>query len=175
MKIKAVIGRVLYLTVGHMLPSASRRVGFGKKFRAMCGKLMLCQCGKGVNIYKKAKFSGRVELGDFSDIGYKARIQGKCIIGKHVMMAPECQIWTINHNTEIIPGQAWPSGNRPEKPVIIDDGVWLGSRVIILPGVHIGEGAIIGAGAVVAKDIPPYAIAVGNPAKVIKYRTEIQK
>lgn len=58
----------------------------------MCGKVMLSKCGRGVNIYKKAIFSNRVELSDFFDIGYKARIQGKCINGKYVMMAPECQI-----------------------------------------------------------------------------------
>lgn len=56
------------------------------------------------------------------------------------------------------------------KEVVIDDFVWIGSHVIILGGVRIGEGAIIQAGAVVVNDIPPYAIAGGNPAKVFKYR-----
>lgn len=52
--------------------------------------------------------------------------------------------------------------------VIIDDNVWIGEKASILPGVHIGEGAIIGAGAVVTKDVPPFSVVVGNPAKVIK-------
>lgn len=52
----------------------------------------------------------------------------------------------------------------------IDDGAWLGIRSIIMPGVHIGEGAIVAAGSIVTKDIPPYAIVGGNPAKIIKYR-----
>lgn len=56
------------------------------------------------------------------------------------------------------------------KSIIIEDFVWLGSRVTILPGVRIGEGAIIQAGAVVSCDIPLYAIAGGNPARVFKYR-----
>ncbi len=56
------------------------------------------------------------------------------------------------------------------KPVIIDDFVWCGANVTILPGVHIGEGAVIGAGSVVVKDIPAYAIAAGNPCTVKKYR-----
>ena len=56
------------------------------------------------------------------------------------------------------------------KDVTIDDFVWLGSRVTILPGTKIGEGAIIQAGSVVHGEIPPYAIAGGNPAKVFKYR-----
>ena len=55
-------------------------------------------------------------------------------------------------------------------PITIEDGVWIGSSAVILSGVNIRRGAIIGAGSVVVDDIPPYAIAVGNPAKVIKYR-----
>lgn len=54
--------------------------------------------------------------------------------------------------------------------IIVDDDVWIGYRAIILSGVHLGKGAIIAAGAVVTKDVPPYAIVGGNPAKVIKYR-----
>jgi len=55
-------------------------------------------------------------------------------------------------------------------PIIIEDEVWIGTNVIVLSGVTIGKGAIIGAGAVVTSDIPPYAIAGGNPARVLKYR-----
>ena len=57
-----------------------------------------------------------------------------------------------------------------EKPVIIEDDVWIGSRVTILPGVTIGEGSVIGASAVVAKSVPPYSVVVGNPAKIVKTR-----
>lgn len=56
------------------------------------------------------------------------------------------------------------------KPVVIEDFVWCGANVTIMPGVTIGEGAVIGAGSVVVKDIPKYAVAVGNPCKVVKYR-----
>jgi len=55
-------------------------------------------------------------------------------------------------------------------PIIVDDDVWIGMDAMILSGVKIGRGAIVGARAVVAKDIPPYAIVVGNPAKIVKYR-----
>ena len=57
-----------------------------------------------------------------------------------------------------------------ESPVIIDDDVWIGRNAIILPGLHIHEGAIIGAGSVVTRDVQPYDIVVGNPAKVIRNR-----
>lgn len=56
------------------------------------------------------------------------------------------------------------------KPVIIEDNVWIGARVCILPGVTIGEGSVIGACAVVPKSVPPYSVVIGNPARVVKTR-----
>ena len=66
-------------------------------------------------------------------------------------------------------------GLTKPKPVIIEDDVWIGTKTILLPGVHIGKGAIIGAGSVVTKNIPPYTIAVGNPAVVKKSRIASKK
>jgi acetyltransferase-like isoleucine patch superfamily enzyme len=60
--------------------------------------------------------------------------------------------------------------SKSKGAIIVEDEVWIGSEAIILSGVNIGKGAIVGAGAVITKDIPPYAVAVGNPAKIIKYR-----
>lgn len=68
--------------------------------------------------------------------------------------------------------------NKPkgyDKDVVVDSDVWIGCRVTLLSGVHIGRGAIIAAGAVVNKDIPPYAIAGGVPAKVIKFKWSIDQ
>lgn len=126
----------------------------------------------GINIYPKAQFSSKVELGSNSDIGLAARIQGKCIIGDNVMMGPEVMIWTMNHKTSDWSVPMMYQGSEEEKPVIIGNDCWIGSRAIILPGVTIGNGVIIGAGAVVSHDIPDYAVAVGNPAKVVKYRNK---
>lgn len=61
-------------------------------------------------------------------------------------------------------------GSLPKQKVTIGNDVWIGTRVVILPGVHIGNGSIIAAGAVVSKDVPKYAVVGGVPAKVIKYR-----
>lgn len=60
--------------------------------------------------------------------------------------------------------------DKPSKPVIIGNDVWIGRNVTILQGVNIGDGAVLGTNTVVAKDVPPYAIVVGNPARIIKYR-----
>ena len=69
----------------------------------------------------------------------------------------------------MIPGGGW---NIYAQPVKIEDGVWIGGGAIILPGVTIGRNAVIGAGAVVTKDIPANAVAVGSPARVIRYQEE---
>lgn len=86
------------------------------------------------------------------------------------MMGPYVFIYTQNHNfsrTDISMDQ---QGWSEEKPVVIEDDVWIGARVTILPGVVIGSGSIIGASAVVTKSVPPYSVVAGNPAKVVKNR-----
>lgn len=88
----------------------------------------------------------------------------KIVIGDNVDIAQETNIWTLEHdvhsdNHEVIGAD-----------VIIDEYVWIASRVTILPGVHIGRGAVIAAGAVVTKDVPPMVIVGGVPAKIIGKR-----
>jgi len=91
------------------------------------------------------------------------------VIGNNFHSGPGCLIITQNHNYDN--GNAIPYDNTYiYKDVKIEDNVWLGSRVIILGGVTIGEGAIIQAGSVVVGDIPACAIAGGHPAKIFKYR-----
>ena len=80
------------------------------------------------------------------------------------------RIITVNHNTERIDIPMREQGSLPPQKVTICDDVWIGARVIILPGVTIGKGSIIAAGAVVTKNVPEYAVVGGVPAKVIKYR-----
>lgn len=94
---------------------------------------------------------------------------GNVVIGNYFHSGVECMIITQNHDYDT--GALIPYGvGYNYKDVFIEDFVWLGRRVTILPGTKIGEGAIIQAGAVVHGNIPPYAIAGGNPAKVFKYR-----
>lgn len=85
-------------------------------------------------------------------------------------MGPECIIYARNHAHERIDIPMIDQGFENEKPVTIEDDVWIGGRVTILPGVTVHQGAILGAGSVVTKDVPPYAIVGGNPAEIIRFR-----
>lgn len=175
-RLKKYVGQVLFYGIGRHLPSHVCPIkAIGKAstyFRYLCAKLMLEKCGKNVNICKGSKISSKVTIGNNSGIGIRAEISGECHIGDFVIMGPDCQIWTENHNISDVNVPIKYQGNTPEKPVYIGNDVWIGSRVMILPGVHIGDGAVIGGGAVVAKDVPEYAVVVGNPAKVVKYRKQ---
>ncbi len=84
---------------------------------------------------------------------------------------------TFNHNYNVVSTFPFKHRINIDDPrdlfldnVVIGNDVWIGANAIILPGVNIGDGAVIGAGTVVTKDVPPYAIVGGNPARVIKYR-----
>ncbi|MFN1835342.1 acyltransferase [Balneola sp. MJW-20] len=102
--------------------------------------------------------------------GISIRGKGAVTIGNNFHSGPEIIIFTENHNYR---GDRIPYDNTfIIKDVRIEDNVWLGAKVLILPGVTIGEGAIIQAGAVVVNDIPALGIAGGNPAKVFTYRDE---
>ena len=93
---------------------------------------------------------------------------GKVTFGDNFHSGTDCLIITSNHNYN---GSKLPyDESHIIKDVLIGNNVWFGDRVIILPGVTIGEGVIVQAGAVVVKDVPDYAIIGGNPAKVFKYR-----
>ncbi|ASM48732.1 chloramphenicol O-acetyltransferase [Pseudoalteromonas espejiana DSM 9414] len=86
------------------------------------------------------------------------------------MMGPEVVVYTRNHAIDRVDIPMCQQGFKEIAPVYIEDDVWIGRRVIILPGVSIGKGCVLGAGSVIAKDIPPYSIVVGNPGKVIRNR-----
>ena len=170
-KVKKFIGLCFYNLFAKHLPVSYAKIKLGQKFfRGICGKLILTKCGKKVNIEKGAVFSSRVCLGDRSGIGIRAQIGGGCVIGNDVMMGPDCIIYTRNHRFDDTQKPMCEQGFQEEKPVYIGDDVWIGGRVIILPGVHIGSHVIIGAGSVVTKDIPNWAVAAGNPAVVKKFR-----
>ncbi len=135
---------------------------------------MFKSCGDHVNLEAGADFGvgSNISIGDYSGIGINAWIRGDVEIGKYVMMGPQCIIYAVDHITSDLETPMCFQGMAPTKPVVIEDDVWIGSRVTILKNVRIGSGAIIGAGSVVTKDVPQLAIVGGNPAKVIRYRNE---
>nr|WP_010383587.1 DapH/DapD/GlmU-related protein [Pseudoalteromonas rubra] len=94
---------------------------------------------------------------------------GEITFGDDVMIGPKTVIWGRDHGIEL--GKPMKSQPHINAPINIGNDVWIAANVTILKGVTIGNGAVIGAGSVVTKDVPENAIAVGNPAKVIKYRT----
>lgn len=94
---------------------------------------------------------------------------GGVTIGKWVGFGPDTKVWSVNHRFED-PDRPWMLQGWEKKPVTIEDDVWLGANVFVMPGVTIGRGAIVSAGAVVSKSIPPYALVGGNPGRVIGWR-----
>lgn len=170
-KLKKIIGLLFYNLIAKHLPISYDFGGrAAKKIRSICAYMILEKCGINVNVERGALFSSRVELGNNSGIGINASIGGKTIIGNDVMMGPDCIIYTRNHNFNRVDTTMRGQGFQEEKPVYIGNDVWIGGRVLILPGVHIGNGCIIGAGSVVTKNVYDWAIVAGNPARVIRYR-----
>lgn len=128
-----------------------------------------------VNMFKPVKIVAD-RPGAVISIGNDSRIHGSCIhayeyisIGERCLIAANCQIIDGNGHDISFPNvenRIHTSGKST--PIIIEDDVWLGCGVTVLPGSFIGKGSIISAGSVVNKTIPPFSIAVGNPAIVIR-------
>jgi maltose O-acetyltransferase len=172
-KIARLIASVLYFGFARYLPVSYSPLSLGltKPLRGMLCRFMFKKCGKNINVERGAWFGYNIEIGDNSGIGVNAELntKGGIFIGNNVMMGPDVVIITQNHVHNDLTKPMLEQGFKLA-PVIIEDDVWIGIRVIILAGVRIGRSSIIGAGAVVTKDIPPFSIAGGNPAKVIKKR-----
>lgn len=119
---------------------------------------------------------GHVAIGNHSWLGPCSIIYGNggVEIGNDVMVASHCVINTVSHHSNRIDIPMNHQGTYCEQ-VIIEDDVWIGTAVVILQGVRIGHGSIIGAGAVVTRDIPPFSIALGVPARVTGNRRKAKK
>lgn len=113
----------------------------------------------------------RLEVGDDVDFAKDVLVttDGGVSIGDRVLIGYRTQILSSNHVVPKVPDRIFDSG-RIKSPVRIDKDVWIGANCIILPGVTIGEGAIVAAGSVVTKDVPAFVYVAGVPAKFIKNR-----
>jgi maltose O-acetyltransferase len=112
----------------------------------------------------------RIELGDGVGFNFGCYVNGLggLVIGDRTIIGPYTMIHTANHEAEPdrpIAEQGWTPA-----PVRIGADCWLGMGICVLPGVTIGDGCVVGAGSVVAKDVEPWSVAVGNPARTIRSR-----
>lgn len=113
-----------------------------------------------LNIYTYSNKAERLDIGNYVSISADVKF---ILGGNHLIDRISSYPYDVFYFGEIDPSST-------KGAIIVEDDVWIGMNAIILSGVRIGQGSVIGAGAVVTKDVPPYAIVVGNPAKVIKYR-----
>jgi maltose O-acetyltransferase len=134
-------------------------------------KLYLARFGRGTGVQMGCRFlNGRkVFLGDRNVINFDSLLDGRrhaIRVGNDVSIGPDASILTLGHDPQ--------SRDFADKggEVIIGDRAWICYRAIILPGVSIGEGAVVGAGAVVSRDVEPYTIVAGSPARVIGARAK---
>lgn len=146
-----------YWNYSHVSPRRAARIGAGV---ALAPNVSL-------------RNGSRIEIGDRSHIGEYCALwagdsSGRIIIGEDALLGPQVYITASNYRFD--PGLPVMRQPRIERDVVIGAGVWLGARVIVLPGIHIGDGCVIGAGSVVTQDLPPGAVAVGVPSRVIRMR-----
>ena len=168
---------VMYYGFARHLPNSYRFQPFGylsKQVRGLICRNIFKFTGKNVNIERGAYFGSGIdlEIGDNSGIGANCQMPANVKIGSDVMVGPDVLVIGQNHRYDSIETPMRLQGDTDPARVTIEDDVWIGARSIILPGVTICAGVIIGAGAVVTRDVPRYAVCVGNPARVVKYRNE---
>ena len=120
--------------------------------------------------YQGVEYQPRLEIGNGTYIGRKAHINAcsRMTIGKNVVFADSVYVSDHFHGFEDVNTPIMDQPLVYPGPVVIEDEVWLGERVCVMPNVTIGKHSVVGSNSVVTKDIPPYSVAVGSPAKVIK-------
>lgn len=125
-----------------------------------------------LSVVSPSKLSGslkRVSVGRESVIGrVQLHLHADIKVGSYVVINDDVKLLTGSHSIED------PSWETLTKPIVIEDYAWIATGATILPGVHIGKGAVVGAGAVVTKDVPDYAIAVGNPATFLAKKRNLE-
>lgn len=112
-----------------------------------------------------------IQIGSYCQIN-KGAVLRNVKIGDYVMVAPEVVFLDRFHKTDRVNVPMVLQGIERFEQTVIEDDVWIGQRAIVMPGINIGKGTIVGAGAVVTKDVPAYSVVGGVPAKIIKSRLE---
>lgn len=161
---------LLYIVLFRHTPDAWRPYAlFFPRVRCWLVRGFALKAGEAIVVKSNADVSPNIRIGDRSELGQNSLIYGGVEIGCDVLMGPGVKIITRNH---VIADRSVPIRFQGESfhPVIIGDDVWIGANAVILPGVQIGRGAVVAAGAVVSKSVPAYAVVGGVPARVISYR-----
>jgi maltose O-acetyltransferase len=153
----------LYNDLVSHLPSRRLRIGILRGWLGCLGS------GCGVQLHCRFLHAPGVSIGNRCVLNQGTLLDGRrhaITIGDDVSIGPEAAILTLGHDPRS------PLFSDRGGPVRIGDHVWIGFRAIVLPGVSIGEGAVVGAGAVVTRDVPAFVIVAGNPARAIGTRSE---
>ena len=157
--------RLVQLVVGFMPTAAFGRLRAG-----------LYRLG-GLSIGRRTRLLGRLEIEGTGDIAPNVRVGHDCLLNSPLYLNASAPITIGNHvgighhvviitDTHHIGAAAARAGERVARPVSIEDGAWIAARVTILPGVTIGRGTVVAAGAVVTRDVPPNTLVAGVPARV---------
>jgi maltose O-acetyltransferase len=163
---------VYYLFAWHWPTQPMPGWRFGYWMRRQLVRRIFSHCGDDVIIKRGAYFGSgsHVRLGHRSQLGHGCRIDHDVEIGNDVMMGPDVVMMSNSHEVSRLDIPMIAQGAAPRRPIRIGNDVWIGTRAIILPGVHIDDGVIVAAGSVVTRSVPPYAVVAGVPARVVKFR-----
>lgn len=135
-------------------------------------KELLGHLGEGVVIRStfRCDYGSLISVGDGSFVNFDCVFldAAKITLGKNCWIGPRSQLLTVTHSFDPQQRSQYWSVHRP---VVLEDDVWLGAGVLVLPGVTIGRGTIVGAGSIVTRDLPPGVLAFGHPAKIQRVLT----
>lgn len=171
-RLLSVIFLIFYRMVAMRLPHSYWPAGWMfsaiRRF-ALIG--MGCKVGRGCELEPgiDVGFRPRLQIGERCQINQNTMLKTVCL-GNDVMIAPGVVMLDRQHNYSDVNIPMSMQGSSSRKLTNVGNDVWIGQNVIIMPGVSIGNGVVVGAGSVVTKDLPDWSVAVGVPAKVIRYR-----
>ena len=157
------LGRLMDIAVlRRLLGAAGRRAAFIRLGADIAGDVAISH---GVYI----RYPGNVTIGAGTRLGGRVRLEAweKITIGRCCMFNDDILVLTAQHNIDTL------DCDGDMRPVVIGDYVWLPQRIVVLPGVRIGDAAVVGTGSVVTHDVPAHAVVAGNPARVVRERAHL--
>jgi maltose O-acetyltransferase len=174
MSVRRKLALFMYYQFATHLPDRSFPGGrlYGRMRELLCRR-MLASCGDDIDVGSRVFLGdGRhVRIGARSGFGSGSRVYG-AVLGDDVICGRDVVFLKDNHRYDDPSVPVRAQGIGAPAPPVVEDGAWIGDRAIILPGRRIGSGAIVGAGAVVTRDVEPHEIVGGNPARPIGRREE---